>query len=566
MARAGGGSQTRAGWIALRRPDAKRWHRRGPVVHHRGVQIDLDALPDDPAILQRMLREVVAAATQQTTALAAENDTLRLLIERLTRHQFGRRSEQLDAGQFQLVLEDIEQTIAENEAAQEAADAAKERQGRRREARPHRNLGALPAHLPRYEVVVDVENRECPCCGGTLHAIDELRTEQLDIAPAQLRVRVTRRPRYACRACEEAVVVMPAPARPIDGGLATEALVAHVVVSKFCDSLPLYRQAQMLARQGVNLDRSTLSNWVGRACWWLTPLYGLVLGTVLSADKLFADDTTLPVLDPGRGRTRTGRLWCYAVDDRPWRGPTHPAAAYVYSEDRKGARPAGHLARFRGVLQVDGYDGFKRIAGDRTDASVRLAFCWTHMRRGFYQFHASTKSPLAAEVLARIHDLYAIEAEIRGQSADHRRQVRQSRSRPLVEALHAWLEDHVKHVSAVSDLAKAMRYALRHWPGLIVFLDDGRVEMDTNVVERAIRPHTLTRKNSLFAGSDGGARHWAIAMTLIQTAKLNGVNPMAWLADVLERVVSGRTKAHELHTLLPWNWQPPGTAELAQAA
>jgi hypothetical protein len=360
------------------------------------------------------------------------------------------------------------------------------------------------------------------------------------------------------------VVVAPAPERPIDGGMPTEALIAHVVVSKLCDSLPLYRQAQMLSRQGIALDRSTLCNWVGSACWWLTPLHELVLGTVLSSAKVFADDTTLPVLDPGRGRTKTGRLWCYAVDDRPWRGPSHPAVAYIYSEDRKDVRPAEHLARFDGVLQVDGYAGFKRLAGDRADGSVRLAFCWAHMRRGFFQFHASTKSPLAAEVLARVAALYAIEAEIRGQSAEHRRQVRQQRSRPIVEALHEWLRDHVERVSGASDLAKAMRYAIRHWPGLVAFLDDGRIEMDTNVVERAIRPHTLTRKNALFAGSDGGARHWAIAMTLIQTAKLNGVEPMAWLTDVLERVVSGRTKIRDLHTLLPWNWQGrSGAAENA---
>ena len=530
------------------------------------MQIDLDSLPGDPATLQQMLREMVAAAAHQQGELRAENDKPRLLIQRLFRHQFGRRSEQLSPDQLQFGLEDLEQTIAENRAAQDGAASSEAQPRLRRDARPSRNHGALPAHLPRYEVVVDVESRDCPCCGGALHAIDELRTEQLDILPAQLRVRVTRRPRYGCRACEGAVVVAPAPERPIDGGMATEALIAHVVVSKFCDSLPLYRQAQMLSRQGVTLDRSTLSNWVGRACWWLTPLYDLVVGTVLSSDKLFADDTTLPVLDPGRGRTKTGRLWCYAVDDRPWCGPTRPAAAYVYSEDRKGVRPAGHLATFRGVLQVDGYAGFKRLAGDRADESVRLAYCWAHMRRPFYEFHVSTKSPLAAEVLVRIRELYAIEADIRGHPADHRRQVRQERSRPIVEALYAWLQDHRERVSAVSDLAKAIRYAIRHWPGLVVFLDDGRVEMDTNVVERAIRPHTLTRKNALFAGSDGGARHWAIAMTLIQTAKLNGVDPMAWLTDVLERVVSGRTKAHELHALLPWNWCPINNAELAEAA
>jgi transposase len=389
-----------------------------------------------------------------------------------------------------------------------------------------------------------------------MHSIGELRTEQLDMVPAQLRVRVTRRPRYACRGCEGAVVIAEAPERPVDGGMATEALIMHVLVSKFCDSLPLYRQSQMLARQGITIDRSTLANWVGRACWWLTPLYDLVVSTALSANKLFADDTTLPVLDPGRGRTKTGRLWCYAVDDRPWCGPSHPVAAYVYSEDRRGAHPTRHLAKFDGVLQVDGYAGFKRLAGERPDKSVQLAFCWAHMRRAFFEFHTSTKSPIAAELLARVAALYAIEAEIRGQSAEHRQHVRDERSRPIVEGLHTWLNEQLPRISGASDLAKAMRYALRHWPGLIAFLADGRIEMDTNVVERAIRPITLARKNALFAGSDGGARHWAIAMTLIQTAKLNGVEPMAWLTDVLERIVSGRTLSHELHSLLPWEWTP----------
>ena len=256
-------------------------------------------------------------------------------------------------------MEDLEQTAAESQAAQDATEPTGAGTPKPRADRPARNHGALPAHLPRYEVVIDAEHEACPCCGGPRHSIGELRTEQLDVVPAQLRVRVTRCPRYACRACEGAVVVAEAPARPIDGGMPTEALIAHVVVSKFCDSLPLYRQSQMLARQGIRLDRSTLSNWVGSACRWLTPLHDLVLSTVLSSTKLFADDTTLPVLDPGRGRTKTGRLWCYAVDDRPWCGPSHPAAAYVYSEDRKVVRPVEHLARFQGVRQVDGYAGFK---------------------------------------------------------------------------------------------------------------------------------------------------------------------------------------------------------------
>jgi transposase len=306
------------------------------------VQIDLDTLPDDPAILQQMLRAVV----HQQSELHAENDKLRRLIQRLLRHQFGRRSEQLTGDQLQFGLEDLEQTIAENQAAQDAAAAGKYQP--RRAARPDRNHGALPGHLPRYEVVIDVENHDCPCCGGALHAISELRTEQLDITPAQLRVRVTRRPRYACRSCEGAVVVAPAPERPIDGGMATEALVVHVVVSKFCDSLPLYRQSQMLARQGIALDRSTLSNWVGRACWWLTPLYELVLNTVLSSSKLFADDTTLPVLDPGRGRTKTGHLWCYAVDERAWCGAAPPPGSVCVfrgPQERATCRTPGQLQR-----------------------------------------------------------------------------------------------------------------------------------------------------------------------------------------------------------------------------
>jgi transposase len=512
------------------------------------VPIDPDTLPNDPEALQQLLR------TAQ-----AEIDKLHLLIRKLSRHQFGRRSEQLTPDQLQLGLEDAEQESAEKQEAQDAAEDGKQKDKPKTKPRPARNHGMLPAHLPRYEVLLDADHAECPCCQGHMHCIGEDRTEQLDIVPTQLRVRVIRRPRYACRACESVVVSAPAPARPIDGGMPTEALIAHVLVSKFCDSLPLYRQTQMLARQGMNLDRSTLSNWVGRACWWLTPLYELLTKTILSSARIFADDTTLPVLDPGRGRTKTGRLWCYAVDDRPWQGPGHPAAVYIYSEDRKGVRPATHLAAFKGLLQVDGYAGFKRLAGDRTDDSITLAFCWTHMRRKFYDFRQQTKSPLAEEALRRIARLYEIEAEIRGQTAEDRWLARQERSKPIVEAFHAWLTEQQARVSKASGLAEAIRYALRHWSGLLTFLNDGRAEMDTNTVERVIRPVTLNRKNALFAGNDAGGRHWALAMTLITTAKLNGINPMAYLTDVLERIVSARTKMHELHTLLPWNWIPGST-------
>ena len=430
------------------------------------MQIDLAALPDDPAVLQRMLQEVVPE-------LQAENEKLWQLIQRLLRHRYGPRSEKLDLDQLQLVLEDEEQSAAESDAAKDAAEPTERR---RRTEVTNRNRGALPAHLPRYEVVIDIESKECPCCGGALHVIGDDRTEMLDLVPAQLRVKVVCRPRYGCRTCEGAVVQAPAPERPIDGGMATEALIAHVVVSKFCDALPLHRQAQMLKRQGITLDRSTLSAWVGRACWWLTPLYELVLGTVLSSDKVFADETTLPVLDPGRGKTKTGRLWCYAVDDRPWAGPTHPAAAYVYSEDRRGEHPAAHLAAFRGTLQVDGYAGFSNLVEARKDASIQLAFCWAHARRPFYEFYTSTQSPLAAEVLARIAKLYEIEADIRGQPPDVRQAIRQLRSRPLVEDLHrlatgppaarAWLvRPGESHAICIAPLGRADPVSRRRTTG-----------------------------------------------------------------------------------------------------
>jgi transposase len=503
------------------------------------VSTDQPSLPDDPALLQHLLLEA-----------QAEIARLQVLIAVLLRNRFGRRSERLGEEALQQGIEDAEQSLGEQEAKAEAAQPKAQRPRKP----PQRNRGALPAHLPRVEVVVDIADKTCACCRAPLHQIGEDRSEMLDIVPAQLRVRVIRRPRYGCRACEGGVAQAPAPERPIDGGLATEALLAQVLVSKFADHLPLYRQSQIFARQGVELDRSTLCNWVGRACWWLEPLYELVLSTVLSSPKVVADDTTLPVLDPGRGRTKTGRLWCYAVDNRPWSGPGHPAAAYAYSEDRKGEHPASHLKGFRGLLQVDGYAGFGGLVAGANDGPT-LAFCWAHARRKFYDVFAATKSPLALEALQRIGALYAVEADIRGQTADYRRQQRQQQSRPLVEAMHAWLTGLLGRLSGRSTLAQAIRYALNHWTGLTRFLDDGRFELDTNIVERAMRPVALGRKNALFAGADSGGKHWAIVATLIQTAKLNDVEPLAWLTDVLQRIVSGQTRRNQLDALLPWNWK-----------
>src|SRR4051795_3036124 len=374
---------------------------------------------------------------EERDAARAEIEKLRLLIRQLQRNRFARRSEKLDPDQLQLGLEYLEQTAAVAEAAREAATGSSDAPRPPRVRR--RNLGALPAHLPRVEILVDVEDKTCPCCGGALHAIGEDREEMLDIVPAVLRVKVIRRPRYGCRACEEAVVQAPAPERPITGGMATEALIAHVLVAKFGDHLPLYRQAAIFARQGVELDRSTLCDWVGRACWWLEPLWRLLRRHVMSSTRIFADDTTLPVLDPGRGRTKTGRLWGYAIDDRPWGGSTPPAVVYLYAEDRKGEHPAAHLADFRGILQVDGYSGFKGLLAGRPPGAIRLAFCWAHCRRRFYEIHQATGSPLAEEALRRIRQLYGIEVEIRGRATEDRRATRQERSKPLVDALHAWL-------------------------------------------------------------------------------------------------------------------------------
>jgi transposase len=519
------------------------------------------ALPDDPATLQLILR-----------AALTEIERLQLLIAGLHRNRFGRRSEKLDDDQVQRGVEDLEQSLAEQQAGLDAAAASAEGSTPKPGAaaaspQPQpakRNRGALPAHLPRIEVIVDVEDKACPCCGGTTHVIGEDRAEMLDYVPAQVRVKVIRRPRHGCRACEGAVVQAPAPERPIDGGMATEALLAHILISKYGDSLPLYRQAQIFARQGVVLDRSTLCDWVGRACWWLAPLHELMMTTVLTSPKIFADDTTLPVLDPGRGKTKTGRLWCYAVDNRPWRGPGHPAAVYIYSDDRKGVHPAEHLKGYGGLLQVDGYAGFAGLVTDPAGDAPQLAFCWAHTRRKLYDVFVATKSPIAEEALRRIAALYAIESGVRGEPAEYRQRVRQQQSRPLVEAMHVWLTGQLGRIPGASTLAKAIRYAMNHWNGLVLFLDDGRLELDTNTVERAIRPVTITRKNSLFAGNDSGGRHWAIIATLVQSAKLNGVEPLAWLTDVLERIVSGRTKRHELETLLPWNWKAAREAEAVE--
>jgi transposase len=344
------------------------------------------------------------------------------------------------------------------------------------------------------------------------------------------------------------VVQAPAPARLIEGGLPTEATVAQVLVSKYADHLPLYRQAQIYARQGVNLDRSTLADWVGRAAWHLRPVHERLLGKLKTSPKLFADETTAPVLDPGRGKTKTGQLWAYARDDRPWDGSDPPGVAYVYAPDRKAERPIAHLAGFTGILQVDGYGGY-RVLADKS--GVTLAFCWAHVRRRFFELATAGPAPIASEALKRIGGLYKIEDDIRGRPADQRRTVRQERSSPIVADFEPWLREKLGLISQKTKLAEAIRYTLSRWEGLSRFLDDGRVEIDSNTVERSIRPIALNRKNALFAGSDGGAEHWAVIASLIETCKLNSVEPLGYLTDVLKRIVKGHPNS-QINDLLPW--------------
>lgn len=497
-------------------------------------------LPDDVEALRALVLEQ-ARELEALQHFKARVERLQAIIDALQRHRFGRRSEQLDPDQFELALEDIETALAEAEQARDKASRAVA--GRPRKT----NRGSLPAHLERIEQTVDVEHKDCPCCGGGLHQIGEDVSERLDVVPTTFRVLVTRRPRYGCRSCESAVVQAPAPGRIVEGGIPTEALIAQVLVAKYADHLPLYRQAQIYARQGIQLDRSTLADWVGRAAWYLRPLRDHILERLRQSERLFADETTAPVLEPGRGRTKIGQIWAYARDDRPWGGMDPPMVAYVYAPDRKTERPEAHLGGFAGILQVDGYGAYAALAKRRQQ--LRLAFCWVHVRRKFFELR--DKSPVAVEVLRRIALLYAVEAEIRGLSAEQRRIARQERSRIHVDDLHQYLKVRHRQVSAKSKIGEAINYALTRWDGLSRFLDDGRIDLDSNTVERSIRPLALNRKNALFAGSDEGGDNWAVIATLIENCKLCGINPHTWLTETLAKLANGH-HANRIGELMPW--------------
>jgi len=511
-----------------------------------------DPLPEDIDALHGLLRGVVAerdAALAERDRLAEQNDGLRHLLRQLQRMQFGRRSEKLDPDQLQLALEDLEQAVAQGtaEAAKREPQLPAPESRRRSDSR-----ASLPPHLPRLEVVIAPQDLACPCCGGALHVIGEDIAERLDVVPAQYRVIRTRRPKYACRACADAVVQAPAPERLIKGGLPSEALVAQVLVSKYAWHLPLYRQAQMLASQGIEIDRPTLASWVGCAAAELAPLAERLRQILLGSPKITVDETPAPVLDPGRGRTKTGYFWAIARDDRPWGGPEPPGIVYTYRPGRSAALGLKPLAGYCGIVQCDGYAVYKQMADPRREGgAATLAFCWAHLRRRFYDIAKGGAAPLAEQALARIAALYALEANIRGQSATARRAVRQAEAVPLVAELKSWFEAQLARVSAKSVIAAAFRYGLNHWDGLARYLDDGRIEIDTNIVERGMRPIALNRKNALFAGHDAGAANWACIASLIETAKLNRVDPQAWLADTLEKLVN-LWPAARIDELLPW--------------
>jgi transposase len=536
----------------------------------RAAGDDTPTLPEDPAALRTLLLEALAkydtlnaklgSIAAERDALAARNEQLHHLLLKLQRRQFGRKSEQLPEDQLLFAFEEIEATLAENAAgAGKQSPVLRDRQRKRRRA----GRGRLPAHLPRVEVVLAPEAAACPCCQGPLVEIGVDAAERLDVIPAQFRVLVTRRPKLACRACPGVVLQAPAPARLVEGGMPSEATVAHVLVSRYADHLPLYRQAQILARQGIEIGREILADWTGTAALEIVPVVRRMHEILLASPRLFADETTMPVLDPGRGQVKKGFAWAIARDDRPWGGTDPPAVVFHYAPGRGAKHPKALLAGYQGILQCDGYAAYKTLAA--ANDQITLAFCWSHVRREFIELAKGKTAPIAGETLQRIAALYAIEAEVRGKPPEIRQAVRQTTSKPLVEDLLTWFSAQLARLPGGSPTAKAIRYALNHRDGLVRFLDDGRIELDNNVAERAIRPLVLSRKNALFASGDGGGARWAAVASLIETCKLNGVDPQRYFTDLLTRLVNGWPNSR-IDELMPWCWAaaettPPSSQE-----
>ncbi|MGI4795731.1 MAG: IS66 family transposase [Janthinobacterium lividum] len=512
------------------------------------MRIPLDSLPMDITMLQQLVHDTAALVRQDATVTGGqiEIDRLRLIIKQFQQTQFGRSADRLKPDQMAFGLEELEADLAWAEARRAAAVLPASAEAVLTAPAKPLHQAQLPAHLPRTETVIPAPHESCLDCGGVLHDVGTTSSEMLDWIPAQIRVIRITRPKQACRCCGT-LHQAPAPERVLAGSLATPGLIAHVLVSRYCDHLPLYRQNKIFVRHGLEISRSTLSGWIGTACWWLEAIYARLVAHVMAGHRVFADDTPLSVFDPGRGRTRTGRLWAYTRDDRSYGGGAPPATVFHYTPERIGARPTEHLKGFHGILQVDSYAGFEALPDN---GAVTLAACWAHAWRKFFELHEAG-SPVATEAVRQIGKLYEIEATIRGWLPNERLRVRQQKSLPLVEFLQAWLHLQLLHLPDHNRLTEAMRYALGRWTALTRFLDDGRVDLDTNPVEQAIRPTALGRKNSLFAGSDGGANRWTIVTSLVETAKLNNVEPFAWLHESLTMMVNGHP-ANRLNELLPF--------------
>lgn len=510
-------------------------------------------LPDDIETLKAM---VLAARAETVQLRAAKADAevrierLHALIKVLERARYGRRSEALDPDQHAFAFEEIQTGLG-------AAGAALDRSVDTPIPRTPRARKKLPTHLERVEVVIEPDVETCEACGSAERVkIGEDVSERLDVVPARFRVMVTHRPRYACAACREGVVQAPAPPHLIEAGIATERLLAHIAVAKYADGLPLYRQEAIYGREQIELPRNLMALWMGRIGFHLEPLADRILHHIRLGVRIFADETTLPTLVPGAGKAKTAWLWSYARDDRSFGGTGPPMVAYRFEDSRGGKCPADHLAGFAGLLQTDGYGAYTRLAdAHRSGTPVTLATCWAHLRRYFYELHVAGLSTTATWTVERMAALWRVEEEVRGSEPGTRLAARRATSAAIVAELFECWETELKRIPRKSKSADAIRYGIRRRAAFERFLDDGRLDIDNNTVERAIRPQTITRKNSLFAGSDGGGRTWATIGTLLATCKLNNVDPQAWLTLTLERIADGWSN-RELDALMPWNYHP----------
>lgn len=513
------------------------------------------------------LKELFLAQSAELAAVKAgllsktlEAEKLKVQIARLKRLSFGASSERAsrELEQLELKLEEIETAEAEAEAALEAPPAEELAREDAPAKKPRRKL---PESLPRTEIVHEPACA-CPACGGAMRKVGEDVTEILDYVPGRFEVIRHIRPAYSCRKCE-AMAQAPMPTLPIPRGQAGPGLLAHVLISKFCDHLPLYRQAEIYARDGVELDRATLADWVGKAAWLVKPLAERIGSHVMAGAVIHADDTPVPVLAPGNGKTKTGRFWVYLRDERPHAGSAPPAVLYRYTPDRKGERCRTHLAPFAGHLHADGYAGFGELyeGKDGKPALVAEVACWAHVRRKFFDVHKANGSPIAKEALGKIGALFDIERAIAGKPPGLRQAARIEKAKPKLDMLEAWFDEQLKLIPGKSELAGAIRYARSRWQALTRYCGDGRLEISNNAAENAIRPVALGRKNWLFAGSDSGGERAAIFYTLIRSAKLNGIEPEAYLREVLNRI--GEHPINAIEALLPWNIAKPATLSVA---